>query len=107
MSRPTKAARLRELLESSRCWHSNRELAEVGGIRFGARLEELRSGWDGYRPLAIEVRAANPEAGLFQYRCTGFAGDHPLPRHMGTLRQKYLRLRAENLHLRAMLEGAP
>lgn len=107
MSRPTKTARLRAFLEAHpRKWLSNRELAEVAGLRFGARIEILRNGWDGGRPMAIQARPVDAERGVWVYRFTGYAAEKPLPRPAGTMRQRFARLKAENERLRSMLRIA-
>lgn len=53
-ARETACQRLRTFLADG-AWHSALEMVEAGGLRFGARLLELRRGLDGGVPLDIEV----------------------------------------------------
>jgi hypothetical protein len=54
-ARSTACERLRELLGDGD-WHSALELADIGGLRFGGRLFELRRGQDGGPPLDVEAQ---------------------------------------------------
>ncbi|MFY3742451.1 hypothetical protein ACOQFB_00965 [Anaeromyxobacter sp. Red801] len=56
VARDGACARLRALLADG-AWHSALELVEAGGLRFGARLFELRRGQDGGPPLDVEGEA--------------------------------------------------
>lgn len=38
-------------------WHSALELVEVGGLRYGGRLHEIRRGQDGAPALEVEAEA--------------------------------------------------
>lgn len=64
---PTRCARLRQLLGDWR-WHTHAELTAAGGARFGARLEEIRNGWDGGRPILIDVRVIGGDDTRTEYR---------------------------------------
>lgn len=63
---PTKAAGLIRLM-SDGCWHASPELVTVGGMRFGARLLEMRQGEYG-AAVAIEKRVRDGERGVWEYR---------------------------------------
>lgn len=62
-ARGTACARLRRLLSDAR-WHEVGELVAAGGLRFGARLLELRRGLDGAPPIDIDAER-RPRAGRF------------------------------------------
>jgi hypothetical protein len=55
-ARGTACARLRALLADG-AWHSALELVEVGGLRYGGRLHELRRGADGEPALDVDAEA--------------------------------------------------
>jgi hypothetical protein len=55
-ARGTACARLRALLADG-AWHSALELVQVGGLRYGGRLYEIRRGDDGSPPLDVETAA--------------------------------------------------
>jgi len=55
---------IRALLSDGR-WHSMAEMERVGGMRYGARLFELRH----HDKLRIEARRI--KAGVYEYRMTG------------------------------------
>lgn len=57
-------ARLRRLLADGR-WHGSDELVAAGGLRFGARLLELRRGLDGRPPLDVDT---DQHDGKWRYR---------------------------------------
>lgn len=63
--------KIRALLRDG-AWHGSPELADVGGMRFGARLLEIRRGADGDRPLDVEAEA-RPRGGrmVWFYRARG------------------------------------
>jgi hypothetical protein len=52
--RENACARLRKLLADGR-WHDAPELADVGGLRYGGRLYEIRHGQDGAPALDVEA----------------------------------------------------
>lgn len=52
-ARGTACARLRRLLSDAQ-WHEVAELVAAGGLRYGARLLELRRGLDGRPPVDVE-----------------------------------------------------
>ncbi len=55
-ARENARARLRKLLADGR-WHSALELVDVGGLRYGGRLHEIRRGLDGAPALDVESEA--------------------------------------------------
>jgi hypothetical protein len=55
-ARDTACARLRALLADGG-WHSALELVDVGGLRYGGRLHEIRRGLDGAPALDVEGEA--------------------------------------------------
>jgi hypothetical protein len=55
-ARRTACSALRKLLAGGG-WHSALELVEVGGLRYGGRLYEIRRGLDGGPPLDVEGEA--------------------------------------------------
>lgn len=61
-AKPTKKARLLQLLKDRR-YHTSNELLKAGGYRYGARLHNLRS--DGY---VFSVKQSVKSPSLFQYR---------------------------------------
>jgi hypothetical protein len=67
-ARANACARLRALLADGR-WHEAPELVEVGGLRFGGRLFEIRRGLDGAPSLDVEAEP-RPRAGrvVWAYR---------------------------------------
>lgn len=69
-TRATRCRRLRNLLK--RAWHEDRWLphaamTDSGGSRFGARLEEIRNGWDGGPPWLVEVRGLGTTSPEYRY----------------------------------------
>jgi hypothetical protein len=52
----TACAKLRAFLADG-AWHSALELVQVGGLRFGGRLHEIRRGLDGQPALDVETEA--------------------------------------------------
>jgi hypothetical protein len=72
-------ARLRRVLADG-AWHSALELLEVGGLRYGGRLHEIRRGDDGGQPLAVEGEPRSGERGrLWFYRVAPPRGQAALP----------------------------
>jgi hypothetical protein len=63
--RQAKLAPLRKLFADGQ-WHDMHQLAAVAGMRYGARIFELRRGDDGEPPLDIEKRQVRP--GFWEYR---------------------------------------
>jgi hypothetical protein len=55
-ARGNACSRLRRLLADGK-WHSALELVEVGGLRYGGRLHEIRRGLDGAPALDVEAEA--------------------------------------------------
>jgi hypothetical protein len=55
-ARETASARLRALLADGQ-WHSALELVDAGGLRYGARLLEIRRGLDGAPALDVQGEA--------------------------------------------------
>lgn len=53
-ARANACARLRALLADGR-WHDAPELVQVGGLRYGGRLHEIRRGQDGAPALDVEA----------------------------------------------------
>jgi hypothetical protein len=71
-------ARLRRVLADG-AWHSALELLEVGGLRYGGRLHEIRHGDDGGPPLDVEGEPRSGERGrVWFYRVAPPRGQAPL-----------------------------
>lgn len=97
--RLTQRERLRELLLTGH-WYSNAYLSEHIGLRFGARLLELRRGTDNHLPMEVEVRHINEARNLVEYR---FTGHGIAPKPVEKRRAVIAALRAENAALRQRL----
>jgi len=78
-ARRTACTRLRKLLADGR-WHSALELVEVGGLRYGGRLHEIRRGQDGAPALDVECEAREQGGRqVWFYRAARAAGAAPRP----------------------------
>lgn len=67
MRASSKAARLLALLADGK-WHSNGECSRVAGLRFGARVLEIRRGLMGLPPMNVAMLALDTTRGLYAYR---------------------------------------
>lgn len=85
-----------ELLRNGE-WHSSRALGQVGGTRYGSRVQELRD--VGY--LIECVHLENTPAGVYHWRLTG-KGEPP-PRR--SWKERALAAEARVLELEARLGG--
>lgn len=68
--RGSKRAALRELLRD-REWHTSTELERVAGRRYGARVQELRQGFDGIPALEIACERVHGLDGEYRWRLEG------------------------------------
>lgn len=62
-----KCLALRNLLADGK-WHTSIELWKTSGIRFGARVMEVRNGTDGLEPTEIEAKKIPGNTSLWKYR---------------------------------------
>jgi hypothetical protein len=86
-----------ELLRDG-AWHSSRALMQVGGTRYGSRVQELRD-----RGFIIDCRhREDSPAGVFEWRLSG-EGEPPPKRR--TWRERALSAEARVLELEAQLGG--
>jgi hypothetical protein len=70
VKRESKRAALRRLL-SDRRWHTSTELERIGGRRYGARVQELRGGADGFPALEVACEALDAASGEFRWKAVG------------------------------------
>ena len=99
----TGCAVLRALLRDGR-WHTQQELAEAVGYRYGAVIHRVRRGEDGLPALLVEKRRESADGAKWSYRQVGVAS--PAEALHETLQAKVRRLERENLELRGRLYAA-
>jgi hypothetical protein len=68
----TRLHKLADILEDMN-WHTNTELVEKVGHRFGAQVHQLRKGEFDATCWVIESMPVEGEKGIWQFRLTGFA----------------------------------
>lgn len=89
--------KVRELLDDGE-WHTSRALMQVGGTRFGARVQELRD-----RGLTIECQPVEGDRGAWVWRLVKDAP--PAAPRRPTWKERALAAEARVLELEAQLHG--